>query len=430
MPTSPDTLLRRVKHAPDEPGPPPRCVGIDDWAVRKGRRYGTILVDLERRRIIDLLPQRDGAALKTWLQAHPGIEVITRDRSAAFAQAVTEAAPQAKQVADRWHLLKNLRETIEGLLKRLSGIVAEAFRDASATETGRPPEPGPSPASRLPEVPPTDPPVSADSCRRPLALRKQAQQARQQQRVERFERVRALRTQGYSLRQIARAVGLSTRHVIRYLRIDHCPDWNPGRRLALLQAFGPQIDAWMAQGRSNASELHRELSAQGCQASYFVVRDYLIRRRRPPGATKLGVDRPPLPRAVAVPSARHLSFAVLRRVAERSEEEQQQIDRLQAINGVLREGVTLAESFAALVRQTAPGSLADWLEAAQQSGCAELRAFAATICQDESAVAAAMTEPWSNGPVEGHVNRLKLVKRSMYGRAGWQLLRARVRQVA
>jgi transposase len=101
MPTSPDTLLRRVKAWPGQPTPSPRYVGVDDWAVRKGRRYGTILIDLERGRVLDLLPGRDGAALKTWLRDHPGVEVVTRDRWAAFAQAVAEAAPQARPVADR-----------------------------------------------------------------------------------------------------------------------------------------------------------------------------------------------------------------------------------------------------------------------------------------------------------------------------------------
>src|SRR5215472_7225000 len=120
MPTSPDTLLRRVKNAPNEPSAVPRYVGVDDWALHKGQRYGTIVVDLERGRVLDLLPGRDGEALKAWLKEHPGVEVISRDRWSAYARAASDAAPQAKQVADRWHLLKNLREAIEGLLARCS----------------------------------------------------------------------------------------------------------------------------------------------------------------------------------------------------------------------------------------------------------------------------------------------------------------------
>ncbi len=100
VPTSPDTLLRRVRDSDGEPVPPPRFVGIDDWAGRKGRRYGTIVVDLERGRVIDLLPDRDSETVKAWLTAHPGVELISRDRWSDYAQAATEAAPSAQQVAD------------------------------------------------------------------------------------------------------------------------------------------------------------------------------------------------------------------------------------------------------------------------------------------------------------------------------------------
>jgi transposase len=126
MPTSPDTLLRRVLAVAHEPGPPPRYIGIDDWACKKGQRYGTILIDLERQRVIDLLPGRDGESLTKWLQKNPQVEVITRDRWPAYAKAASVAAPQATQVADRWHLLKNLREAVENLFARLSPEIRSA----------------------------------------------------------------------------------------------------------------------------------------------------------------------------------------------------------------------------------------------------------------------------------------------------------------
>jgi transposase len=112
MATSPDTLLRRVKRLKEGPAGSPRVVGIDDWAWRKGQRYGTIVVDLERRDVVDLLPDRDADTVAAWLKAHPGVVVVSRDRSAAYAQAAAEGASQAEQVADRWHLLKNLREAV------------------------------------------------------------------------------------------------------------------------------------------------------------------------------------------------------------------------------------------------------------------------------------------------------------------------------
>jgi transposase len=133
LPTSPDTLLRRVKEFGDGPLPPPRFVGIDDWAWRKGQRYGTIVVDLERSRVIDLLPDRDAETVKKWLKKHPDVELISRDRWSDYAQAAAEAAPDAQQVADRWHLLKNLREAIERLFERESGTIAQALKATEPT---------------------------------------------------------------------------------------------------------------------------------------------------------------------------------------------------------------------------------------------------------------------------------------------------------
>src|SRR5439155_24124861 len=117
-----------------------------DWAWRKGERYGTIVVDLERSDVIDLLPDRDAETVAAWLKDHPGVEVVSRDRSAAYAQAATEGASQAEQVADRWHLLKNLREAVERVLERHSAVVGAALmateipsgpaRDAAGPGTG------------------------------------------------------------------------------------------------------------------------------------------------------------------------------------------------------------------------------------------------------------------------------------------------------
>jgi transposase len=467
MPTSPDTLLRRVKETPDEPTPAPRYVGVDDWALRKGQRYGTILIDLERGRVIDLLPGRDGTALKAWLQDHPGIEVITRDRWAAFAQAATAGAPQARQVADRWHLLKNLREAVEGLLGRMSVTVQAALREATpveglpptggvaastappavaatpcaavamdlAVEATAPPLPAPEPAlagvlsaAAVTEVPSATN-TSPASLQPAPSLREQARQARQRQRVEQYQRVQVLRGQGQSLRQIARATGLSKKRVTRYLRLPRCPDWNPGRRAPTqLDGFAAFIDEWLKGGGRNAAQLHRELAGRGCRASYDAVRRYLARRLGSSGrpGPRTGPLKPPAP--PPPPSARKLSFEFIRRPEERTVEEQERLERLRAVDLGLREGLDLAAEFAAQIRKAGKRTFVEWLAAVAESSCAELRSFAAGLRQDEAAVSAALTEPWSNGPVEGQVNRLKTIKRQMYGRAGFSLLRARVRK--
>jgi len=422
MPTSPDTLLRRVKESPDEPAPPPRYVGVDDWAVRKGQRYGTILIDLERGQVIDLLPGRDGEALKDWLKEHPGVEVITRDRWPAYAQAASEGAPQARQVADRWHLLKNLREAVQRLLERHAAQVRQALAEAPEAPAGAAPAEGPSERTSPPT--PAQRPIPVDH---PPATKKQARQARRQARVQQYERVKELRAQGRSLRQIARATGLSVKCVIRYLRSGRCPDWNPGRKVPTqLDPFAAHVGGWVDRGGRNAADLYRELVGLGFRGSYDAVRRYLARRLGSTGrpGPRVGVLNPP---AVPPPSPCKLSYEVIRRPEDRKAEEQARVDKLRGCEPALREGLDLAEEFAVMLRRRGVLSLTEWLAKAEGSGCAELRSLASALRLDEAAVAAALAERWSNGPVEGAVNRLKLIKRSMYGRAGWELLRARVR---
>ena len=420
MPTSPDTLLRRVRGAPDEPAPPPRFVGVDDWALRKGQRYGTILIDLERGRVIDILPGRDGEALKDWLKQHPGVKVITRDRWSAYAQAAAEGAPEARQVADRWHLLRNLREAVQRLLERHSAQVRAALQ-----ETPPAPAPAEGPSEMTPSLPPAERPANPS---RPPTPKEQARQARRQGRVQQYQRVRELRSQGRSLRQIARETGLSKGCVIRYLRADRCPDWNPGREVPTqLGPFAGHIGAWVERGGRNAAELYRELVGLGFEGSYDAVRRYLARRLGSTGRPGPRVGPLPAPPVPAPPSARKLSFEFIRRPEDREAEEQTRLDKLRGCEATLREGLDLAGEFAEMVRKRSRLSLAEWLAKAKASACAELRNFGSGLRQDEAAVTAALTEEWSNGPVEGQVNRLKTIKRQMYGRAGFQLLRARVR---
>jgi transposase len=121
MTVSDDTILRHLKRAAQggPPLPSPRVVGIDDWAWRKGQSYGTILVDLERRVVADVLPDRSASSSATWLARHPGIEIVSRDRCGLYAEAARRGAPKARQVADRFHLLQNLREAIETQLSQL-----------------------------------------------------------------------------------------------------------------------------------------------------------------------------------------------------------------------------------------------------------------------------------------------------------------------
>ncbi len=424
MPTSPDTLPRRVKQAGARSSPNPRFVGIDDWAWLRGQKYGTIVVDLETREVIDLLPDRDAATVSTWLAAHPGIELVSRDRASAYSQAATEAASDAQQVADRWHLLKNVREAIERVLERHLPVITAALKpadpDPNSTADARP---GVTPGVATVEEPgPQEFPASPT----PASLRREAALAKRRRRVERFEQVHELHRQGTPIRQIARDLAMSRMAVRRYLRHEKCPDWGPRRARRLgMDAHREWIDARVAEGRINASELHRELASRGARLSYATVRRYLTNRLGRAGQTRPRVNAAK-PKPTPPPSAKSLSFDWVRRSEKRTVEAQGRLDKIRAASPDLTIALDLADEFASLIRQQSTSTLKEWLSRAEVSFCPEVRHFAEGIRRDESAVNAAVTTRWSNGPVEGHVNRLKTIKRQMYGRAGFALLKARV----
>jgi transposase len=337
----------------------------DDFALRKGSRYGTILVDLERRRVVDLLPDREAATVAGWLRARPGVEFVSRDRAGTYAQAASEAAPGAVQVADRWHLLKNARDAAERILQRRSASVRALL--------------GGRPEDRAVGTP--MPAVTAS----PGRIREEAREAKWRQRRERFEEVRRRHRGGASLRGIARALGMNYQTVERYVRSQTCPDWQPGRRRpSLLDRFEGHIRRRIAEGCGNARQLLRELHAMGYRGGKTVVQQR-VRRLKAEGG------HPPAPEpetAVSgrpdIPSFSRLAVTIVRRPTDQEEEDQRALAALCSGDGLIREAT------------------------------------------DEAAVRSGVTLDWSNGPVEGHVNRLKVIKRSMYGRARFDLLRARV----
>lgn len=396
FPTSGDTLLRRIRAMPPAAAPSPRVLGVDDFAFRKGHTYGTILVDLERRRVIDLLPDRTATTLTAWLKRHPGIQIVSRDRASAYSQAATDALPSAVQVADRFHLLVNLREAVERALQQRTA----AIRKLAAKTPPRP------------EVPPPVTPITT-----PVAVVSRRQEV--------FERVRRLHAEGVPLRRIARKLKLHYRTVERYVRSDTCPDWNAGQpRASQLDRHAEWIRTRLRKGCRSAAQIRQELKTRGYTGGTTTVTQYVRRLRAEMGLAPARPNRPPEPLAPAPPTVRRLSVAVVRHPDRRTDEEREWVRRLKESALDMRQTLEVAEEFAHLARERNGVNLDNWLSHASVTPA--LQAFAAGLRRDDAAVRAGLTLAWSNGPVEGAVNRLKFLKRSGYGRAKFDLLRARV----
>ena len=365
VPTSPDTLLRRVKQARARSSGAPRFVGIDDWAWCKGQRYGTIVVDLEKGDVVDLLPDRDAATVKAWLEAHPGVELVSRDRWSAYAQAAAEATPDAHQVADRWHLLKNVREAVERLLERHLPVITNALKPADPdpgkmTDGSLRDEPGPATTTE----PTRQETLSAPT---PASPRREAALAKRQRRVEQFERVHDLHRQGTPIRQIARNLDMSRKAVRRYLRHEQCPDWRPGRATrSRMDAHREWIDACIAEGRINASELHRELLAKGVRLSSGTVRRSLTKRLGRAGKMRPRVNAA-RPKPTPPPSPKQLGFDWVRPPEDRTVEAQARLDAIRAASPDLTSALDLADVFTALIRKRSTGTLKEWLSRATAS---------------------------------------------------------------
>ena len=402
------TLLRLVCRAPTPQLPPVEVLGVDDWAWRKGQRYGTILCDLQRHRPVDLLPERSAQRLAQWLSAHPAVRVVARDRGGSYAQGADTGAPQAVQVADRFHLLCNLREAMVRLLDRHPQELAEAARAAA---------PGP-PAPTAQEAPPPPPRTAAQ----------QAQQASRQQRQQRYTQVVELHQAGLSLRQIGRRLGMHRRTVRRFLQAEQFPERAARQYGHRTDPFLDHLRRRWEQGCRNAALLTRELAQQGFAGGYDTVRRCVAGWREPTRAHTPGRKPQPLrPVPPPRPSARRVAWLLQQDAADRSVEQQALVRALCQRCPAIQAATELAQEFHRLLRERRADQLEAWMTRAQAPGAPlELTAFAASLRQDHPAVEAGLRLPWSSGQVEGQINRLKLLKRQMYGRAGFALLRQRV----
>jgi transposase len=403
MSASPDTLIRRVRQAIRQPPSTPRVLGVDDFAFRRGRRYGTILVDLERHRVIDLLPDREAETLRKWLVEHPGIEFITRDRALAYAEGASLGAPAAVQVADRFHLVKNMSEAIERLLERKQAILRQTAQEVNGGASS-------APAVKAAKV----------NLRRP----EREKQQRRERRHARYEEVLRLYDLGCSRRQIARLTRLSRQTVQKYISAGSFPETaHPGVRVSQIDCFADHLRRRWAEGCHQATQLWQEICEQGYTGAYSSFCQYLSSRYKSGAEGNRGRSVGP---ATSVLSPRRAMWLLVSDDLERKPEEQALLTKLQEVCPEVEKGAKLARSFKEMVRERKSEELEQWMVEAKESGIPEMSSFVGGIERDEAAVRAALTYEWSNGQAEGQVNRLKMIKRSMYGRAKLDLLRQRV----
>ncbi len=403
---SPATLLRLIRCSPLPRWATPRVLGVDDWAFRKGNRYGTILVDLEAHRPIDLLPERQAELLAQWLGEHPGVTIFSRDRAQIYADAARRGAPQAVQVADRFHLLKNLVDALERfLLHERPALQAAAGEEPTAT-------------ALLKTYAAADS-VPWQQRAEAISLQKHAP------KVAQYEQIQRLHAAGAAIQHIAQTVGLSRRTVYRYLNLPAPPERKrPYRTRPLLAPYEPYLRQRWTAGCHNKSQLLRELRDKGYTHGARNVFRFLkqVEQEEPVGGG--GNKRQ------SVPSARHVAHLLVQRPERLSVEDQAYVDRLCAQTPVIAIAYEVAQAFARMTRERQGQNLEGWMAQAKDSGVSELRGYARGLEADLAAVKAGLRLVWSNGQTEGQVNKLKLLKRQMYGRANFDLLRLRVLHAA
>jgi transposase len=418
MPVSDDTILRQLKRsAKSRDGATNlHAVGIDDWAWRKGSSYGTIMVDLERRQVVDVLEDRSADGTANWLRQHPNVAFIGRDRCGLYAQGGRDGAPQARQVADRFHLIQNLRQAIEAQLNRTS------------MATSRPVLPRPGDCAEDDFTRPSGPQGQQGLAEHHHIIR----DARLRSRRDTHQRIQSLRDARKPLSFIAQEVGLDRRTVGKWLEATAPPTRRP-KALApgSPNYFHEYLARRWSEGRVRGRDLFDEIKLQGYAGSYSHLERLLSTWRTVTSVAPEHLRTAETHRLVDPATGNGIApnIAAILCMKPRGQMNAKQMAKVDAMKAASSEFAAMrrfAMRFRGLFRSGNTSALDDWLTDVGQSGIYALQRFARTIKRDIAAVYNAMTTIWSNGQTEGQINRLKTLKRAMYGRAGIELLRARM----
>jgi len=417
--SSPDTLLGLIRAKPDSQMPTPRVLGLDDFSFCKRKSYGTILIDLEKRVPVDLLPDRESATVAKWLREHPGVEIVSRDRAGPYADGIRQGAPDAQQVADRWHLLSNLSETMKGFflnkhsqLKALVQKPPEAIAEEDAAQLS---------------------PWYAGMNRR----QEEKSERIHQEQVQRYHQIHDLVAKKVDTANIARQVGVSRRTIYYYLKMTEPPP-----RTRIHRQYKPLIDPYKDylikrwnEGCRNAQQVHRELKELGYTGSDQPIARFFAQFRKKKDARKFKQVDPKTTTPVKAPpkrppTASQVAHWITFKEDQRLDWQQKYLLQLCQADPEIQLAYDLINEFTTMLRERTGERLDTWLQKAEEQGIAELKSFARSLKKDYNAVKAGLTLVWSQGPVEGHVHRLKLLKRQAYGRASFETLRKRVLQCA
>jgi transposase len=409
MAVSDDTILRAVKRVNvDTGGVSLRVVGVDDWAWKKGQTYGTILVDLERSGVVDLLPERSAESFAAWLAQHPEIEFISRDRQGLYADGARSRAPQAQQIADRFHLALNLSAAVEQELARHRSFLSL-------------PQPVGSSAA---------PCEDGGSGWAGVINRQRIVQGRRDAKQALFEMVRALHASGETVSHIVRETGISRNRVTAWVGMVELPERSQMEPTPRAPAFFQEHLAkrW-AEGCQHGPRLLKEIQELGYTGCFSYLAQFLARWRRKTPTLPVALETTMPTANVAPRVGATASLLLCRQISplvaaallaklrsEMTTEQQNTVDALKkACPGyaVMR---SLVMSFRTILRTGKIKTLHAWMNKASASSIYKMQRFVRTLKQDQSAVDAAVEQSWSNGPVEGHINRLKTLKRQMYGR--------------